>query len=101
MWQKAYHKKHHYTCELVVGYQVLLPITHLQLSAGKEIVQRCEGPFRVLARVGKVAYRPELPTQITSHPVFHVAMLKPYNAAGDLRPQPPPESVLMARIAGI
>lgn len=43
----------------------------------KKIAQQYAGPFRVLARVGRLAYRLDLPASWNIHPVLSVAMLEP------------------------
>ncbi|KAL7105945.1 hypothetical protein ACP275_07G079200 [Erythranthe tilingii] len=64
-------------------------------SMHKGLVRRYEGPFPVIAKVGKVSYRLELPSSLKIHPVFHVSMLKPYHedkkdpSRGELHRAPP------------
>ena len=46
----------------------------------KGLVRRYEGPFKVEKRVGKQAYQLILHSHLELHPVFHVSLLKPYQA---------------------
>ena len=45
----------------------------------KGLVRRCEEPFPILGKVGKVSYKVELPPRLKIHPIFHVSYLKPYH----------------------
>ena len=41
-----------------------------------KLSQRYYGPFKVLERIGEVAYKLDLPPSFMLYPVFHVTMLK-------------------------
>lgn len=41
-----------------------------------KLATRYIGPYRVMQRVGEVAYQLELPSDMALHPVFHVSMLR-------------------------
>ncbi|KAJ0894123.1 putative nucleotidyltransferase, Ribonuclease H [Helianthus annuus] len=70
--------------EFQVGDQVMVKLLPQQFKSlrgvHKGLVRKYEGPFPVVARVGKVSYRLQLPPKLKIHPVFHVSYLKPYHA---------------------
>jgi hypothetical protein len=54
-----------------------------------------QGPFKVLRRIGKLAYELELPKHIKIHPVISVAHLEPATEDPYHRPHPPPGPILV------
>ncbi|WMV37161.1 hypothetical protein MTR67_030546 [Solanum verrucosum] len=53
---------------------------------------RYVGPYRILKRIGNVAYDLELPAELAAiHPVFHISLLNKF--VGDLTSIVPLESV--------
>ena len=81
--QKSYANVRHRPLELEVGDHVFLKVMPKRgvVRFGKrgKLSPRFIGPFKILERVGTVAYRLDLPPSMSDvHEVFHVSMLRKY-----------------------
>lgn len=66
-----------------VGDNVLVKLQpYVQASlarrSNKKLAFKFFGPYEIQLRIGTVAYRLQLPTSFSIHPVFHVSQLKPF-----------------------
>ncbi|GJX86048.1 putative reverse transcriptase domain-containing protein [Tanacetum coccineum] len=79
--QRSYADKRHKPLEFQVGDKVMLKVSPWKgvIRFGKrgKLNPRYIGPFKILAKVGTVAYRLELPEKLSRvHSTFHVSNLK-------------------------
>ena len=73
--------QHHYECTFQVGDMVFLHLqpykqSSLKLKGHQKLAPKFYGPYKVLQKIGSVAYKLELPPPSHNHPVFHVSYLK-------------------------
>ena len=82
--QKAYADTKRRELDFAPGDMVLLDTRNLRLhtTRARKLLPRRIGPFRITERIGKVAYRLELPLTLKVHDVFHVSLLCKFK--GDL-----------------
>ncbi|XP_076959350.1 uncharacterized protein LOC143635384 [Bidens hawaiensis] len=88
--------KHRRDKEFDVGDFVLLRLQqYRQKSVAnmgiEKLSRRYDGPFKILERIGKVAYRLELPAGACIHLLFHVSLIRGCYREGnrDFIPLPP------------
>ena len=79
--QKKYADNRRKPLEFEVGDRVLLKVSPwkgvIRFGRKGKLAPRYVGPFKILERVGRVAYRLELPEELNNvHPTFHVSNLK-------------------------
>ena len=114
--QKSYYDQKHKEVMFEVGDKVFLKVTPMKgvKRFGKcgKLSPRFIGPFEILEKVGKVAYRLALPPALSKvHNVFHISMLRRYivdlshildykqvELDSDLASEEPPERILERRM---
>nr|GFC10688.1 putative reverse transcriptase domain-containing protein [Tanacetum cinerariifolium] len=79
--QKNYADRKQKPMEFKIGDRVMLKVSHwkgvVRFSKRGKLNPRYVGPFKVLAKVGKVAYKLELSQELSRvHHTFHVSNLK-------------------------
>nr|GFB00851.1 putative reverse transcriptase domain-containing protein [Tanacetum cinerariifolium] len=86
--QEGYADKRHRPLEFKVGDRVLLKVSSwkgvVRLGKKGKLAPRYVGPFEIVERVGRVAYRLKLPQELSCiHDTFHVSNLKKCLAESD------------------
>ncbi len=77
---KAYFDKSHKPLKLAKGSKAYLRLHHGYEIPGignRKLHHQRVGPFKILEKIGKLAYRLELPPVMTIHPVVSVVQLEP------------------------
>ncbi|GJY41893.1 hypothetical protein Tco_0429163 [Tanacetum coccineum] len=87
--QKSYADRRTKPFEFEVGDMVLLKVSPwkgtVRFRKRRKLSPRYIGPFKILARVGPVAYTLELPEELKGiHSIFHVLNVKKCLAEGDI-----------------
>lgn len=78
---KKYADKKRLERQFDVGDMVYLRMQPYRMAAfgirqGMKLTTKFYGPYRILEKIGRVAYKIQLPSNVGIHPVFHVSHLK-------------------------
>lgn len=92
---KFHYDRKHQPCFLKVGDYALLRLHKgysIPSAVSKKLDQQYVGPFRIIERIGKLAYKLDIPHDWRIHPVFTIAQIEPApNPAEDPYERPRPD----------
>lgn len=70
-----------------VGDMVMMKFNTRQFKAlrgmHQNLIRKYEGPFKIVAKVGKISYKLDIRSYLKIYHVFHASMLKPYHKDKD------------------
>jgi hypothetical protein len=91
--QVSYANTHRSELSFEPGQEVWLSTKNLKQKVRgntSKLTPKFWGPFRILRKVGPVAYQLDLPSSLKVHKVFHVSLLKQYHEGMRIGAPPPP-----------
>ncbi len=75
-YQALTYNESHCDVEYKVGQKVWLRVRNITIERpSRKLDWQKYGPYRIIERIGKVAYRLDLPSSLQIHNVFHVSLL--------------------------
>ena len=91
-YQARTYNKSHCDVEYKVGQKVWLRVKNITIERpSRKLDWQRYGPYRIIERIGKVAYRLDLPASLQIHNVFHVNLLRDHKPrVGEESPEPQP-----------
>ncbi len=96
-YQARTYNKSHCDIEYKVGQKVWLRVKNITIERpSQKIDWQRYGPYCIIKRIGKVAYRLNLPASLQIHNGFHVSLLRDNKPrVGDESPEPQPLKLLI------
>ncbi|SLM36152.1 Ribonuclease H-like domain [Lasallia pustulata] len=91
-YQARHYNKSHLDVTYKVGQLVWLKVKNITMERpSRKLDWQCYGFFRIVKKIGNVAYQLNLPEELRIHDVFHVSLLRDYKPrAGEDIPEPEP-----------
>ncbi len=94
-YQARIYNKSHCDVEYKVGQKVWLRVKNITIERpSRKLDWQRYGPYRIIERMGKVAYRLNLPASLQIYNVLHVSLLRDHTPrVGEESPEPQPHKL--------